>query len=58
MIFTLGIAFCVGSLPMFAVPALIFATATWVHIPFEETKMHRQFAAAYEAYTRAVRRWI
>ena len=29
-IFTLGIAFCVGSLPMFAVPLLVFATANWL----------------------------
>ncbi len=53
-----GIAFCVGSLPMFAVPLLTFAIANWVHIPFEETKMRRQFGAAFDDYTRRVRRWI
>jgi protein-S-isoprenylcysteine O-methyltransferase Ste14 len=58
VIFTLGIAFCVGSLPMFAVPLLVFATASLVHIPFEEAKMRRQFSAAFDDYTRAVRRWI
>ncbi|HSC17305.1 MAG TPA: isoprenylcysteine carboxylmethyltransferase family protein [Rhizomicrobium sp.] len=58
VIFTLGIAFCVGSLPMFAVPVLIFATANWVHIPFEQAKMRRQFGAAYDDYARAVRRWL
>jgi protein-S-isoprenylcysteine O-methyltransferase Ste14 len=58
VIFTFGIAFCVGSLPMFAVPVLIFATANWAHIPFEEAKMHRQFGGAFENYTHTVRRWI
>ena len=58
VIFTLGIAFCVGSLPMFAVPFLVFATANWVHIPFEEAKMRRQFGASFDDYTRQVRRWI
>ena len=56
--FTLGIALCVGSLPMFAVPLLVFATANWGHIPFEEAKMRRQFGTAFDDYTRAVRRWI
>src|SRR5690242_17649082 len=37
-VFTLGIALCVGSLPMFAVPITLFLTATFVHIPFEEAK--------------------
>jgi protein-S-isoprenylcysteine O-methyltransferase Ste14 len=55
---TLGIAIWVGSLPLFAVPLLIFATANWVHIPFEEEKMRRQFGAAYEDFTQQVRRWI
>jgi len=53
-----GIAFWVGSLPMFAVPVLAFATANWVHIPFEEAKMRRQFGSAFDAYTNKVRRWI
>lgn len=57
-LFTLGIALCVGSLPMFAVPVLVFATANWAHIPFEEAKMRRQFGATYDEYTRQVRRWI
>ena len=55
---TLGVGFAVGSLPMFAVPLLLFATANWVHIPFEEAKMHRQFGAAFGKYTSQVRRWI
>jgi protein-S-isoprenylcysteine O-methyltransferase Ste14 len=58
LIVTLGIAFWVGSLPMFAVPVLAFATANWAHIPFEEAKMRRQFGAAFEQYMRRVRRWI
>ncbi|HEY2445216.1 MAG TPA: isoprenylcysteine carboxylmethyltransferase family protein [Rhizomicrobium sp.] len=55
---SLGIAFCVGSLPMFAVPLLVFATTNWVHIPFEEAKMRRQFGAAYDRYTNSTRRWV
>jgi protein-S-isoprenylcysteine O-methyltransferase Ste14 len=55
---SLGIAFGVGSLPMFLVPVLIFATANWVHIPFEEAKMRRQFGSAYDDFTHKVRRWI
>jgi protein-S-isoprenylcysteine O-methyltransferase Ste14 len=58
VIFTLGIAFCVGSLPMFAVPVLVFATANWAHIPFEEAKMRRQFGTSFDDYTHHVRRWI
>jgi protein-S-isoprenylcysteine O-methyltransferase Ste14 len=53
-----GIAFLVGSLPMFAVPFLVFATTNWVHIPFEEAKMRRQFGERYDRYTRQTRRWI
>jgi protein-S-isoprenylcysteine O-methyltransferase Ste14 len=58
VIFTLGIALCVGSLPMFGVPVLVFATANFAHIPFEEAKMRRQFGASFDNYTHKVRRWI
>lgn len=53
-----GIAFLGGSLPMFAVPILVFATTNWVHIPFEESKMRRQFGERYDRYTRQTRRWV
>jgi protein-S-isoprenylcysteine O-methyltransferase Ste14 len=55
---TLGIAFWVGTLPFFAVPALVFLTTNFVHIPFEEAKMRRQFGTDYDDYCRRVRRWI
>ena len=58
VVLTLGVAFGVGSLPMFAVPVLLFTTANWVHIPFEEAKMRRQFGTAFGAYASQVRRWI
>ena len=58
VIFTLGVAVGVGSLPMFAVPLLVFVTANWAHIPFEEAKMRRQFGGAFDHYMRQVRRWI
>ena len=35
---------------MFGAPIALFATANWVHIPFEEAKMRRQFGAAYDNY--------
>ena len=58
IVLTLGVALAVGSLPMFAVPVLLFTTANWVHIPFEEAKMRRQFGAAFGTYTSQVRRWF
>ncbi len=54
----LGIAVRIGAWPMFIAPAAVFATANWVHIPFEEAKMRRQFGAAYDDYVARVRRWV
>src|SRR5262249_32170080 len=39
VILTLGIAIWVGAWPMFGAPIALFATANWVHIPFEEAKI-------------------
>jgi protein-S-isoprenylcysteine O-methyltransferase Ste14 len=58
VIVTLGIALWLGSWPMLLAPLMMLGTANFVHIPFEEAKMRRQFGEAYEAYTRKVRRWI
>jgi protein-S-isoprenylcysteine O-methyltransferase Ste14 len=58
VIVTLGVAFWVGLLPMFAVPVLLFVTMNGLHIPFEEDKLRRQFGAAFDDYLRRVRRWI
>jgi protein-S-isoprenylcysteine O-methyltransferase Ste14 len=58
VILTLGIAIWVGAWPMFGAPIALFATANWVHIPFEEAKMRRQFGAVYDDYVARVRRWI
>jgi len=55
---TLGIAVWVGAWPMFLAPILSFATSNWVHIPFEEAKMRRQFGEAFDAYVGRVRRWM
>jgi protein-S-isoprenylcysteine O-methyltransferase Ste14 len=54
----LGIAVWVGAWPMFLAPIAVFATANWVHIPFEEAKMRRQFGSAYDEYVGRVRRWV
>jgi len=58
VVLSLGVAVAAGALPMFAAPFLTFATANWIHIPFEEAKMRRQFGEAFDTYTRGVRRWI
>jgi protein-S-isoprenylcysteine O-methyltransferase Ste14 len=58
VLITSGVAFWVGASPMFLAPLATFATANWVHIPFEEAKMRRQFGEAYDAYLRRVRRWL
>ena len=55
---SLGIAVWIGSWPMFMAPFAVFATVNWVHIPFEEAKMRRQFGAAYDDYVAWVRRWV
>ena len=55
---TLGIAVWVGAWPMFAAPLALFVTSNWVHIPFEEAKMRRQFTTDFDAYVRQVRRWV
>ena len=57
-LFSLGIAFLVGTAPMFAAPVILFAISNWVHIPFEEANMRRQFGSAFDDYARHVRRWI
>jgi protein-S-isoprenylcysteine O-methyltransferase Ste14 len=58
VIVTLGIAVWVGAWPMFIAPIAVFATANWIHIPFEENKMRRQFGATCDGYVRRVRRWV
>ena len=57
-VIALGAAVWVGAWPMFAAPVLAFATANFVHIPFEEAKMRRQFGADFDAYVARVRRWV
>lgn len=58
VLLALGIAVWVGAWPMLIAPVAVFATANWVHIPFEEAKMRRQFGAAYDDYVARVRRWV
>ena len=55
---SLGVAIWIGAWPMFIAPLAIFATVNWVHVPFEEAKMRRQFGAAYDDYVARVRRWV
>jgi len=58
VVVTLGIATWIGAWPMFLAPIAVFATANWVHIPFEEMNMRREFGAEFAAYAGRVRRWI
>ena len=58
VIITLGAAIWIGRPLVFATPVLMFAIANWVHIPFEEAKMRRQFGAEFDAYCARVRRWL
>jgi protein-S-isoprenylcysteine O-methyltransferase Ste14 len=58
VVLSLGIAVWVGSWPFFLAPIAVFATANWIHIPFEEAKMRRQFGAEFDGYVRRVRRWV
>ena len=58
VILSLGVAVATGAILMFLAPLLVFATANWVHIPFEEAKMRRQFGPAFDDYARSVRRWL
>lgn len=56
MTITLGIAVWVRASPMLIAPVAVFATANWVHFPFEEATMRRQFGAT--GYVERVRRWV
>ena len=58
VVLSLGVAVAAGSILMFVGPLLVFATANWIHIPFEEAKMRRQFGPAFDDYARNVRRWL
>ena len=58
VVIAFGLAIWTGWLPMLAAPVLVFLTANFVHIPFEEAKMRRQFGAEYDAYVARVRRWV
>jgi protein-S-isoprenylcysteine O-methyltransferase Ste14 len=58
VIVALGVAIWIGAWPMFVAPVAVFATTNWVHIPFEEAKMRRQFGLDFDAYCRRIRRWI
>jgi len=58
IVVALGTAILVGCWPMLIVPVAVFLTANYVHIPYEEAKMRRQFGGAYDAYVGRVRRWL
>jgi protein-S-isoprenylcysteine O-methyltransferase Ste14 len=53
-----GVALWFGRPLMFLAPRLVFMIENWAFIPYEETKMRRQFGDAFDAYCKRVRRWI
>jgi protein-S-isoprenylcysteine O-methyltransferase Ste14 len=58
VIIALGAALWVGAWPMLAAPVAVMLVANFVHIPFEEAKLRRQFGSAFDAYAGRVRRWF
>lgn len=58
IVIVIGVAVWVGRPLVYLAPILVFVIANWVHIPFEEAKMRRQFGSDFDAYTRRVRRWV
>ena len=58
ILISLGIAMYVGTLPFFAVPALVFLLCNYAFIPYEEAKMTAQHGDLYTDYVNRVRRWI
>jgi protein-S-isoprenylcysteine O-methyltransferase Ste14 len=58
ILLSFAIAFFSGRLLYFAVPVLMFLLCNGLFIPFEETKMQRQFGNQYTNYIDRVRRWI
>jgi protein-S-isoprenylcysteine O-methyltransferase Ste14 len=55
---TLGIAVSNGAWPMLLAPIALVVTFNFVHIPYEEAAMRREFGADFDDYARRVRRWI
>lgn len=47
-----------GTLPFFLAAALFYGIINWVHAPFEEQKLERQFGDTYRAYCLRTRRWL
>lgn len=58
VVMLLGIALCVGSLPMLIPPIGFFALMSLVFIPSEEQRLRETFGDSYITYTMKVRRWI
>ncbi len=54
----LGIAFFMGTLPMFLAALAQFTVLNFVFIPFEEKKLSNIFSNQYIYYKQKVRRWF
>lgn len=58
VLFLLGIAMYIGTLPFYLVAVAFFITLNNVYIPYEEIKLSSKFSDSYLDYTRQVRRWL
>lgn len=54
----IGIAFIVGTLPMFVAVFAQFVVLNFLFIPFEEKKLSNIFGDQYNSYKLKVRRWV
>jgi protein-S-isoprenylcysteine O-methyltransferase Ste14 len=54
---SLGAAFFFGTLPFFVATVVLFLLVNSLFIPYEESKMERQYGAEFRAYKTRVRRW-
>lgn len=53
-----GLALCVGMLPLYLTVPSVFVAFNFFHIPREEAMLREVFTERYRTYTKEVRRWL
>lgn len=53
-----GLALCVGTLPMYMTVPSAFVVFNFIHIPREERMLRESFGEQHVTYSNAVRRWL